>query len=588
MATKKKPLDQEEVERVRQALPMRPTDADIEELQRRGYLKEELYLFEKDYVRNPITGEKKPAVKAYCTACGGTYWYTYTSGPSCYHGAYGSSEPYGFYLDDRIAEAKKDGDTFACPECGYWVTAKRKGKYNYSNEIRASYKSICKLLRVEGHLVAIKWHISKTYTKAGKLVWTYVRDEANAIIDRHLCRYSGHGSYMGHCYNRDRWYAVKENKDRIENVERGCVMFEPGVEVGTDSENCGISAFLMGIPKTFDCTPGAYMQLWCQKPNVENLAKARVSEYLQHCINDAYQVSSSCYGYGRRTSTFRVTAMRSIDFKKAKPHEMLGVEKPELELARDPMIKHECFDFYKRVKAETGIRLTKDQLVFVGSLRQQDLNQMLFVGMYDFKFKPPVEKTINYLAKQVKLKGPNIITVHYLRDYWDAVYKVYGRMEPSMLWPSDLIRAHDSMNNRVKYKINEELKEGFKKRKKELAPLAFVSEELGLEIFPAGSEAELIREGDKLHHCVARYAKDHASGKTAILFIRRIEDRKTPFYTLEWRNGKINQNHGDRNKPQTEEIFAFEKLWLAHVASLNKKKGTQVNGTQEEPTHIAV
>ena len=150
-----------------------------------------------------------------------------------------------------------------------------------------------------------------------------------------------------------------------------------------------------------------------------------------------------------------------------------------------------------------------------------------------------------------------------------------------MLWPSDLIRAHDSMNNRVKYKINEELKESFKRRKKELAPLAFVCEELGLEIFPAGSEAELIREGDKLHHCVARYAKDHANGKTAILFIRRIEDRKTPFYTLEWKDGKINQNHGDRNKLQTEEIFAFEKLWLAHVASLNKKKGTKVNGTQD-------
>ena len=584
MATKKKPLDQEEVERVRKALPMRPTDADIEELQRRGYLKNELYLFEKDYVRNPITGEKKPAVKAYCTACGVNYWYTYVSGPNCCHGAYGSSEPYGFYLDDSIPEAKKDGDEFACPECGCLVKAKRKGKY--STQIYADYKSYCKLLRVEGHLVAIKWNVRKTYTKDGKLAWEYIRDEASAIIDRHLCRYTGHVSYMGNYYNRNVWYPVKENKDRIKDVERGCVLFESGVEVGTDSENCGISEFLLGIPKTFDCTPGAYLQLWCQKPNVENLAKARVSEYLQDRIFDAYQVSRSYYGYGRSTSTFRVTEMRSIDFKKAKPHEMLGVEKPELELARDPMIKPECFDFYRRVKAEAGIRLTKDQLVFVGSLKLQDLNQMLFVGRNDFK--PPVEKTINYLAKQVKLKGPHIITVHYLRDYWDAVYKVYGRMEPSMLWPSDLVRAHDSMNNRVKWKINEELKEGFKKRKKELAPLAFVSEELGLEIFPAGSEAELIREGDKLHHCVARYAKDHASGKTAILFIRRIEERKTPFYTLEWRDGRINQNHGDRNMPQTKEIFAFEKLWLAHVASLNKKKGTQVNGTQNEPTSLAV
>jgi len=582
MATKKKPLDQEEVERVRQALPMRPTDADIEELQRRGYLKNELYLFEKDYVRNPITGEKKTAVKAYCTACGATYWYTYTSGACCCNSAY-RSEPYGFYLDDSIPEAKKDGDTFACPECGYLVQAKRKGKYNYSNEINAEAKKICRLQKIEGHLAAIKWTIFKQYTKEGKLIWTYKRDEASVVIGRHLCRYSGIGTYRDY-YRRERWYTIRENKDRIDNVERGCVLFEPGVEVGTDSENCGISEFLMGIDKTMNCKPGAYMQVWCQRPNVENLAKAGLSKYLKACIDESYKITKN---YERSTSYVRVAKLEEIiDFKKAKPHEMLGVEKPELELARDQEIKPECFDFYKKVKAETRIRLKKDQLVFVGSLNVRNLEQILFIGMNDFK--PPVEKTINYLAKQVKLKGPHIITVHYLRDYWDAVYKVYGRMEPSMLWPSDLIRAHDSMNNRVKYKINEELKESFRKRKKELAPLAFVSEELGLEIFPAGSEAELIREGDKLHHCVARYAKDHATGKTAILFIRRIEDRKTPFYTLEWKNGKINQNHGDRNKLQTEEIFAFEKLWLAHVASLNKKKGTQVNGTQEEPTRHAV
>ncbi|MBP3667423.1 MAG: PcfJ domain-containing protein [Clostridia bacterium] len=583
MATKKKPLDQEEVERVRQALPMRPTDADIEELQRRGYLKNELYLFEKDYVRNPITGEKKPAVKAYCTACGVNYWYTYVSGPNCCHGAYGSSEPYGFYLDDSIPEAKKDGDKFACPECGCLVTAKRKEKYNYSNEIHAETKEICKIQKIEGHLAAIKWRVYKQYTKEGKLILTYRREEASVVIDRHLCRYSGRGTYRDY-YRRERWYTIQENKDRIDNVERGCVLFDHGVEIGTDSENCGISEFLMGIDKTMNCKPGAYMQIWCQRPNVENLAKAGLSKYLQACIDESYKITGY---YERKTSYVRVTMLEeAIDLKRAKPHEMLGVEKPELELARDPMIKPECFDFYRRVKAEAGIRLTKDQLVFVGSLKLQDLNQMLFVGRNDFK--PPVEKTINYLAKQVKLKGPHIITVHYLRDYWDAVYKVYGRMEPSMLWPSDLVRAHDSMNNRVKWKINEELKEGFKKRKKELAPLAFVSEELGLEIFPAGSEAELIREGDKLHHCVARYAKDHASGKTAILFIRRLADRKTPFYTLEWRDGRINQNHGDRNMPQTKEILAFEKLWLAHVASLNKKKGTQVNGTQDQPTRLAV
>lgn len=564
MTKKKRPLDEEEVERVRRALPMKPPEGTIEELQRLGYLKGELYLFEKDYVRDPITGMKSAAVKAYCTACGGTYWYAYAAGSSCV----GYGESYGFYLDlvTPEAKAKKNGDSFVCPECGQLVTARRKGAYNHSYEIGADSVECCHLLNVEGHLTAIKWQIYKKYTKDGRLVWSHVRDEATAVIDRHLCRYTGHGAFMGNYYSRGDWYTVKEHKDRIRDVKRGAVLFEPGVEIGTDSENCGITAFLGGIGKGKRCTPGAYLQLWCQRPNAENLSKAGLSEYLQACMADAYQDAVSYYGYGRSTNTFQITKLTDVDFKRVKPHEMLGVEKYELELARDPMVKPECFRFYKAVKASTGVRLTREQLIFCGTLKQDALKCLAFGEFHGFM--PPVERMVNYLKKQVERLGPEIVTVSYLRDYWDSVYKVYGRMEPSMLWPSDLRRAHDSMLNRVKYKVDEALREKFKKRKRELMPLAFVSEEMGLEIFPAGSEAELIREGDKLHHCVARYAKDHANGKTAILFIRRVGNRKEPFYTLEWRNGKINQNHGDRNSLQTEEIFAFEKLWLAHVASL--------------------
>ena len=583
MATRKKPLDHEEVERIRAALPMNPPEGTVEELQRRGYLKGELYLFEKEYVRDPITGMKSSAVKCYCTACAGTYWYTYTAGVGC--GRYGG-EPYGFLLDPAIQEPKKDGDTFPCPECGHIVEAKRKGRYNYSYEIGADSTDCCLLTRIEGHLAALKWRIYKKYSKRGDQIWQFIRDEATVVVDRHICRYTGNGSFMGHYYNRDRWFTVKENKDRIKDVSRDVVIFEPGVEIGTDAENCGITAFLGGLGKNTACTPGAYLQLWCQRPNVENLARAGVSEYLQAIMWDAYQGSCSYYSYRNKTNTFCVTKITDVDFKKTKPHEMLGVEKYELELARDPMVKPEVFRLYKEVKKATGVRLSRDQLIFCGTLKVDELKRLALAEFHGYM--PPVERMVNYLKKQIDKLGAGVVTVHYLRDYWDAVYKVYGRMEPSMLWPSDLCRAHDSMLNRIKYKVDEALKESFKKRKRELAPLAFTVPEMGLEIFPAGSQAELIREGDTLHHCVARYAKDHASGKTAILFIRRTENRKTPFYTLEWRDGRIQQDHGDHNRLQTEEILAFEKLWLEHVASLKKEKGNQVHGNQEQPARAAV
>jgi hypothetical protein len=101
----------------------------------------------------------------------------------------------------------------------------------------------------------------------------------------------------------------------------------------------------------------------------------------------------------------------------------------------------------------------------------------------------------------------------------------------------------------------------------------------------------MITEGKVLNHCVGRYAKDHANGKTTIFLIRRIEEPERPYYTLEWRNGAINQNHTEHNHLQTEEVLAFEREWLAHVAEIERKKqkkGTQVNGNQEQPARVAV
>ena len=97
----------------------------------------------------------------------------------------------------------------------------------------------------------------------------------------------------------------------------------------------------------------------------------------------------------------------------------------------------------------------------------------------------------------------------------------------------------------------------------------------------------MINEGKVLDHCVAQYARDHAKALTSIFFVRRLDEKDKPYYTLEWKDGEINQNHGYKNKKQTEEILAFEREWLKHVAAVDAEKG-KINGTQDQPTHLAV
>lgn len=113
----------------------------------------------------------------------------------------------------------------------------------------------------------------------------------------------------------------------------------------------------------------------------------------------------------------------------------------------------------------------------------------------------------------------------------------------------------------------------------------------GLLIVPAGSQKDLDRESEKLHHCVWTYGENHAKGKTAIFFIRRKEHPRTPYYTLELdeEKMKIKQNRGLRNCGKTPEVQAFEDLWIYWVrhGAKRDKEGKPVLPQRKKSCQIA-
>lgn len=94
--------------------------------------------------------------------------------------------------------------------------------------------------------------------------------------------------------------------------------------------------------------------------------------------------------------------------------------------------------------------------------------------------------------------------------------------------------------------VGEQLKD-MAKRSEVTAELLLADEETGLMIRPCATHGEIIKEGKILIHCVATYAKSYAEGKTSIFFIRKISEPDIPYYTLEFKNGKVAQNRGLRN-----------------------------------------
>ena len=297
---------------------------------------------------------------------------------------------------------------------------------------------------------------------------------------------------------------------------------------------------------------------------------------------EAIQTSNKFNRYSQGVSLAAEQFCRFVDVKQVKPHRMLGIEKDEL--ARAKRWSLNTLLLYKAAKRIAGIKLTPEQIKQL-SLLQIRANQ--FESFFEYTdhhgHKPNIVRTLNYLYRErqkAEVGKKFLIDLQYLTDYWNALHKVNGNMDPALLYPKNLIKAHDDMNDKVREKANLELDMNIRKYSQENEYLSFCDEETGLTIFPAPSHQALIDEGKTLHHCVATYAKSVSEGKTLILFIRKTAEPETPYFTLEFRNGNVAQNRGMRNCNRTAEVKAFEEKWLKHIKE-GKKNGKRNNKAQQ-------
>ncbi|MGG5373390.1 hypothetical protein IGI67_005063 [Enterococcus sp. AZ196] len=84
---------------------------------------------------------------------------------------------------------------------------------------------------------------------------------------------------------------------------------------------------------------------------------------------------------------------------------------------------------------------------------------------------------------------------------------------------------------------------------------------------------EIVEEGSALEHCVGGnyYLERHKKGETTIVFMRKTTNIDTPLYTIEYRNGKIIQIQGKRNRIAiTNDIQATADKWAKKVQRTEK------------------
>lgn len=176
---------------------------------------------------------------------------------------------------------------------------------------------------------------------------------------------------------------------------------------------------------------------------------------------------------------------------------------------------------------------------------------------------------MRYIKKQQKNledAGTYFNRVQYIVDYWNMLRKNgHYTTDTDILYPQNLVKSHNDEQRILQIAATKELENDFKKQYNKLKKYCFTCG--GLSIHPAETEIEMIDEGRELHHCVATYAKRHASGKTAIFFIRHINEPDKPYFTLEFNFDRmcVIQNRGLRNCERTQEIQDFEEKWVEFV-----------------------
>ena len=202
--------------------------------------------------------------------------------------------------------------------------------------------------------------------------------------------------------------------------------------------------------------------------------------------------------------------------------------------------------------------------------------------------KKSLQHTENYAAVKELFKDRNLedlcryITVQHtnIGSYADYVKAcVYLGLDMSLernLLPHEFRRWHDI---RIDEYATKKAMEDAEKRKELYAQFAAVAEKyLSLQhakrsafvCIIAHSPADLIREGEALHHCVGRmnYDQRMVREESLIFFVRAKDSPDIPLVTLEYspRSHKVLQCYGEHDHKPSEDILHYvNKIWLPYA-----------------------
>lgn len=332
----------------------------------------------------------------------------------------------------------------------------------------------------------------------------------------------------------------------------------PKVLHGTPWQYSEIGAFFENLRQQMDVE--TYLGEYLRYPCIEYLVKLKLFHIAEYVV----------YQYGDRWHD--PCEKSEIDLSGHSFREILGIGREDIPLLQEINATYGQFVLLKAMR-QKNIAPDKD---FLQWCRQYDISQINLITVPLRRMSQ--HKLARYVTEQYepnKLRPGGFYcgrgyyhAKDVLSDYRDYLMMCeglqYDMSNTFVLFPKDLKAAHkqvESLSTTEKAKLYdyhivskyEMLSKNYSFSKKEMMIVA------------PKTAMEIVREGQKLHHCVGTYVERMAKDECQIMFLRKKSAPDTPFFTIELCNGCIQQIRGSNNALPPPEVEKFVRLWRKSV-----------------------
>lgn len=460
----------------------------------------------------------------------------------------------------------KHNEKVICPCCGREVTKRYAGISRPVTHADVAEFSVDK----DGALIVYVYYFTYDYKNDIHVKAPHWHCYQIGYFDIHRYFHIMHSYFNDYVYLEDRntsqlcftnQQTVKYPNDQRQEKYEGIKCFE--LKEALLKSNLKYSCLMEYMADSDAVDMYRYLKMYCSYP-----------EITEKLMKEGYQsvVENYLYGGMKGVFNFRATTINGflkLDKRHTKYLKGLNKQIYKSDIKAMQLVK------------KNNIKFSKENFSFLTDhwcdLKLIDL-MLNFVGIQ--KLRTYAKRQGELCACRYSLQNSEYMFFENYRDYIAQCKKLsYDLTDKNIVMPANVFQAHQELTDLLNRKAAEEkARENAQKLKRFSKRLSKLQKKYSYTdgtflIRPAEDYEDLCKEGTVLHHCVySNYADDYIKGKTDILFIRRVSEPDSPYYTMEYKNDTVIQCRGLRNCSTTAEIRAFIENWKTYMKNNLKKK----------------